>query len=124
MCLSDLAQVSLLAGETAEVPGLSLELTLDAPSRVLVWLDGLARFEQAVPGESSIALAVDDLPLTGERSDDSEWFNLNGQRMVDLAAGAHALTVQASSVDNDGAMSLDASGPYQTCINYLVLGAQ
>ena len=44
--------------------------------------------------------------------------------MVDLAAGAHALIMQASSVDNDGAMSLEASGPYTTCINYLVLGAQ
>ena len=123
-CLSDLAQVSLLAGETVEVAGLSLGLTLDSPSRVLVWIDGLARFEGASPGESSVALMVDDLPLTGERSDDGEWFNLNGQRMVDLAAGAHTLALQASSVDNDGAMSLDGSGPYQTCINYLVLGAQ
>jgi hypothetical protein len=123
-CLSDLAQVSLLAGETVEVPGLSLGLTLDSPSRVLVWIDGLARFEQASPGESSVALTVDDLPLTGERSGDGEWFNLNGQRMIDLAAGAHTLALQASSVDNDGIMSLDASGPYATCINYLVLGAQ
>jgi len=123
-CLSGPAQVSLSAGETVEVPGLDLGLTLDAPSRVLVWLDGLARFEQASAGESSVALAVDDLPLTGERSDEGEWFNLNGQRMVGLAAGAHVLTLQASSADNDGTMSLDASGPYQTCINYLVLGAQ
>ena len=123
-CLSDLAQVSLLAGETLEVPGLDLGLTLDAPSRVLVWIDGLARFEQASAGQSRIALTVDGTPLTGERSDDGEWFNLNGQRMVDLAAGAHTLALQASSVDNDGTMSLDASGPYTTCINYLVLGAQ
>ena len=123
-CLSDLAQVSLSAGETVDVPGLNLGLTLDAPSRVLVWLDGLARFEQASAGQSSITLAVDDLLLTGERSDHGEWFNLNGQRMVDLAVGAHTLTLQASSVDNDGTMSLDASGPYTTCISYLVLGAQ
>jgi hypothetical protein len=123
-CLSNLAQISLLAGQTVEAPGLNLALTLDAPSRVLVWIDGLARFEQASPGESSVALAVDDTPLTGERSDDGGWFNLNGQRMVELAAGAHTLVLQASSVDNDGTMSLDASGPYQTCINYLVLGAQ
>ena len=123
-CLADLAQVSLSAGETAEVAGLSLELTLDAPSRVLIWVDGLARFEAASAGESGVALAVDDLPLTGERSDDGEWFNLNGQRIVELDAGAHALALQVSSVDNDGIMSLEASGPYQTCISYLVLGAQ
>jgi hypothetical protein len=123
-CLSDLAQVSLAAGETVEVPGLNLALTLDAPSRVMVWIDGLARFEQASPGESSVALTMDDLPLTGERSDDGEWFNLNGQRVVDLAVGAHTLALQAASVENDGTMSLDASGPYTTCINYLVLGAQ
>ena len=123
-CLPDLVQVGLLAGETVQVPGLSLDLVLDAPSRVLVWLDGLARFEQASAGESSVSLTVDGIPLTGERSDGGEWFNLNGQRMVDLDAGAHTLALQASSLDNDGTMSLDASGPYQTCINYLVLGAQ
>jgi hypothetical protein len=124
VCLSDLVQISLSAGGTVEVPGLSLGLTLDAPSRVLVWFDGLARFEQASPGESSVALTMNDLPVTGERGADGEWFNLNGQRMVDLAAGAHTLALQASSVDNGGTMSLDASGPYTTCINYLVLGAQ
>ena len=123
-CLSSLAQVSLSAGETVEVSGLNLGLTLDAPSRVLVWIDGLAQFEQASAGESSVALAVDSAPLTGERSNDGEWFNLNGQRIVDLAAGAHTLSLQVSSADNDGTMSLDASGPYATCINYLVLGAQ
>jgi hypothetical protein len=123
-CLPDLVQVSLSAGQTVEVPGLNLEFTLDAPSRVLVWLDGLARFEAASAGESGVALTVDDIPLTAERSDDDAWFNLNGQRMIDLDAGVHALALQASSVDNDGTMSLDASGPYLTCINYLVLGAQ
>jgi hypothetical protein len=123
-CLAELALVSLSAGETVDVPGLSLGLTLDAPARVLVWIDGLARFEQASDGESSVVLAVDGTPLTGERSDDGEWFNLNGQRMVDLAAGAHTLTLRASSAGNAGTMSLDGSGPYQTCVNYLVLGAQ
>jgi hypothetical protein len=123
-CLADLVQVSLSAGETAQVPGLTLEFVLDAPSRVLLWVDGLARFEAASAGESGVALAVDDLPLTGERSADGEWFNLNGQRIVDLDAGAHALVLQVSSVDSDGVMSLDASGPYQTCISYLVLGVQ
>ena len=123
-CLSDLAQVSLSAGETTEVPGLSLEFALDAPSRVLIWVDGLARFEGASAGQSGVALAVDDLPLTGERSDDGEWVNLNGQRIVALDDGAHALALQVSAVDSDGVMSLDASGPYQTCISYLVLGVQ
>ena len=123
-CLADLVQVSLTAGETVEVPGLNLGFALDAPSRVLVWLDGLARFEGAVAGESGVALTVNGIPVTGERSDDGGWFNLNGQRMVDLDAGAHALALQVSSVDNDGTMSLDASGPHRTCINYLVLGAQ
>ena len=124
VCLAELAQVSLSAGETVEVPGLSLEFTLDAPGRVLVWVDGLARFEAAAAGESGVALAVDDTPLTGERSDGDGWFNLNGQRMVDLDDGAHALALQVSSVDTDGTMSLDASGPYQTCVSYLVLGGQ
>ena len=123
-CLSEQAQVSLSAGEAVEVPGLNLEFTLDAPSRVLVWFDGLARFEAASAGENGVALTVDGTPLTGERSNDGEWFNLNGQRVVDLDTGAHALALQASSADNDGSMSLEASGPYQTCINYLVLGAQ
>ena len=123
-CLADLAQVSLSAGETAQVPGLTLEFVLDAPSRVLLWVDGLARFEAVSAGESGVALTMDDLPLTGERSDDGAWFNLNGQRLVELDAGAHALALQVSSVDNDGIMSLDASGPYQTCISYLVVGVQ
>ena len=123
-CLSEQAQVSLSAGETTEVPGLSLEFALDAPGRVLVWFDGLARFEATSTGESGVALAVDGTPTTGERSDGDGWFNLNGQRMVGLDAGAHALALQVSSVDNDGTMFLTAFGPYQTCVNYLVLGAQ
>ena len=123
-CLSEQAQVSLSAGETTEVPGLSLEFALDAPGRVLVWFDGLARFEATSTGESGVALAVDGTPTTGERSDGDGWFNFNGQRMVGLDAGAHALALQVSSVDNDGTMFLTAFGPYQTCVNYLVLGAQ
>jgi hypothetical protein len=123
-CLAATAQIGLSAGETVEVPGLNLALTLDAPGRVLVWIDGLARFDQASAGESSVVLTVDGTPLTGERSDDAGWFNLNGQRMVDLAAGAHALALRASATDNDGTMFLEAAGAYQTCINYLVLGAQ
>jgi hypothetical protein len=91
---------------------------------VLVWFDGLARFEAASAGECGGALAVDGLPLTGERSDDDDCFNLNGQRIVDLDACAPALALQASVVDSDGTMPLDASGPYQTCISYLVLGAE
>jgi hypothetical protein len=123
-CLADTAHVSLSAGDTVEVPGLNLALTLDAPARVLVWIDGLARFDQASAGESSVVLTVDGTPLTAERSDDAGWFNLNGQRMIDLAAGGHALALALSSTDNDGTMFLEAAGAYQTCINYLVLGAQ
>ena len=123
-CLADTAQIGLSAGETVEVPGLNLALTLDAPGRVLVWIDGLARFDQASAGESNVVLTVDGTPFTAERSDAAGWFNLNGQRMLDLDAGAHALALHASSTDNDGTMFLEAAGAYQTCINYLVLGAQ
>ncbi len=108
------------------VPGLSLDFSLDNPSQVLVWIDGLAMFQQSSIGEADIILFVDDVERTASFAYDTieePWFNVKGQRLLNLGSGAHSITVKANSY-HQGTMTVHSVGSYQTCINYLILGEQ
>lgn len=122
-CAPSTVEVPLSAGQTADVPELSVSFSLEDPSRVLVWIDGLARFDQASVGDCAVGLALDGTPVTSEYCRDQHWFNLNGQRLATLDPGTHTLSVQVSSTDNPGKMFVHGASPFRTCISYLVLGS-
>lgn len=123
-CLSAMEVLNMPGGgPSLEVPGLSLTLTLSAPSQVLIWMDGLASFTQATRAEADIILKVDGVGRTASygKDTDDEWFNVKGQRIVDLDSGTHSITVAAFSI-NQGMMTVHGSHYFRTCVNYVVLG--
>jgi hypothetical protein len=127
VCLSGHAYVSLGGNyQKLDVPGLNLDFSLDRPSQVLVWIDGLAQFDDgAFVGESSIILNVDGAEETASwhLTDDNLFFNVKGQRLLNLGSGSHSITVRASS-QAAGTMLVHGIEAHRTCINYLVLGEQ
>lgn len=127
VCLSGHAQVSLPGGyQRLEVPGLGLTFSLDRASLVLVWIDGLAKFEDgASAGQADIALHVDGEEQTSSFhwTDDNLWFNVKGQRVLNLESGTHTMTVFANSL-RPGTMTIHGVGGFRTCVNYMVLGEQ
>jgi len=127
VCLSGHAQVDLPGGyQRADIPQLTLDFTLEKPSQVLVWMDGLAMFDDGPSvGESAIDVIVDGIDITTSWhwTDDNMWFNLKGQRILSLGNGSHSITVKANS-QAAGRMTVHGVGSPRTCVNYLVLGEQ
>ncbi len=126
VCLSGHVQVSLPGDyQSVDVPGLSLDFYLEKPSTVLVWIDGLARFNQPSGNrEVSVALLVDgsEASMTFDQND-NVWFNVEGQRILALDSGTHTLSVTGLSYQA-GTLIVHGVSGYQTCINYLTLGKQ
>ena len=126
VCLSSHATVDLPGDyEAVAVPGLTLDFSLDRPSQVMVWMDGLARFVQSSNGEAGIILRVDGSDETTSFGCDTDdiWFNVEGQRLINLDSGSHNIQIFANS-QRSGSMVVHGTGGYRTCINYLVLGEQ
>jgi hypothetical protein len=127
VCLSSHATVNLPGNwQLADVLGLSLSFSLGRPSQVLIWMDGLARFDDGSSiGEASINLIVDGVNQTGSWhwTDDNMWFGLKGQRLLGLNSGTHSIIARAGS-QYAGTMTVHGMGNNKTCINYLVLGEQ
>ncbi len=126
ICLSAHAQVSLPGNwQMVTVPGLNLDFTLNNPSQVLVWIDGLFSPQQQSNGEIDIHLLVDNVPQTGSfaSNTDEGWYNVKGQRLLNLDSGTHSITAKANSW-NPATVTVHGLGSYRTCINYLVLGEQ
>ena len=124
-CLSANTMLNLPGNwQVIPVPDLRLDFSLSVPSQVLVWFDGLASFEQVTRAEVDIALLVDGVGRTSSFAHDTDdyWFAVKGQRILNLGAGAHSITVSANTY-NPGKLTVHGVGAYQTCINYLVLGA-
>jgi hypothetical protein len=118
-CLSDRYTVSLAgAGEGKLVPGLTQNFSLTRPSKVLVWMDGLASFSQASNGWAHVYLFVDTVLQTMSASYDTDdtWFLVKGQRIIDLGAGAHSITVGVQS-GNSGTFSIEGSNSGKSCIS-------
>jgi hypothetical protein len=127
VCREGQVQLILAGGyQEMDVPGLNLDFSLAKPSQVLVWMDGLASFDDG----SSIGEAAIDLYVDGEAkvaawhlTDDNIWFNVKGQRLLNLDSGTHSMAVKANA-QHPGTMTVHGMYSHQTCINYLVLGEQ
>jgi len=126
VCLSSNVLMDMAGSwQSADVPGLSLNFSLEKPSRVLVWMDGLAGFGQSSGGEVDIILNVDGGGRTAAFGFDPAeyWLNVKGQRLLNLNSGSHTLTMSART-ENSGTLEVHGGSYYRTCLNYLVLGEQ
>lgn len=123
VCLSQWTNVSLPGGYvTVPVPGLTLNFTLDTPGQVLVWIDGLAKMQQASAGELGVLTYINGSGLAGSYSSMiDDWFNVSDMRLVNLASGSHTIEARITSL-NPGTAIIHGINPYKTCLNYLTLG--
>ncbi len=104
-----------------DIPELLLNINMPQSGRVLVWMDGLARYN-ATSGESGITLNLNETGLTSSLAPQQNWwFGVNGQRIIDMSSGDHTLKAKAYS-NTQGIMTIHGSGQHRICINYLVLG--
>ncbi len=122
-CLEQTAYLDMpVGGGLVEVPGLRLDFALDHPAQVLVWSDGLARFDQPSP-EHNIILCVDDNLTTSSFANGTDWYDVSGQRLLSLDSGSHSIVAKARA-HSAGTMTVHSVTHYKTCIYYLVLGEQ
>lgn len=127
VCLEKEIILEIPAGDEAQdIPGLSLDFTLDRPSAVLIWNDGLARFNQEKTGyRQNFLLRLDGKDQTSTYTNsDNQWYNIEGQRIVALDSGVHNLKAVAYAVKEGTLTVHDKNNGFETCINYLVLGEQ
>jgi len=122
-CLSDPANVNLTGGQGESVPGLTLDFTLARPSKVLVWMDGIASFSNASNSWAYVYLFIDGTLQTMSVTNNNWLFLAKGQRITSLAAGPHNLNM-AVHTGQSGIFTIGGSQNGGTCISYLVLGEQ
>lgn len=107
--------------QQATIPDLSLTINLENSSRVLVWMDGLARFEQPTPGEIGLGISLgSSASIYTISTQMNEWWNIGKTQIINLPPGQHILQLSASSW-NSGTLTLHGGGAYKTCINYLII---
>jgi len=123
VCLTSHVSMALPAGhQNVEIPGLSMTLDLDRPSDVLVWMDGLIKFDQAGAGDYEVLLFVDGEWETGSIGwDDDRWSNVKGQRVLNLSSGTHSMVLKGGA-SFAGTLTVHGGTAYYACLNYLVLG--
>lgn len=124
-CLANNKNISLTDDWTpVSIPELDLEFSLSSPSKVMIWMTGLAKFNRSTSGEGQVRMLLNgNSQIGGVTLEDNHWFSLNGQRMLELESGTHNITAEttASAIGN---MAIHSVGPWQTCVYYLVLGEQ
>jgi len=127
VCLSTHARMNLPGNyQNVDVPGLSLTLSLAKPSQVLIWMDGLAVFDDGASiGEASVQVSVDGEEKTASWhwTDDNMWFGVKGQRILNLGGGSHSISA-VGNAQYPGTLTVHGIGSLRTCINYLILGEQ
>ncbi|MFZ4657899.1 MAG: hypothetical protein ACOYNY_12870 [Caldilineaceae bacterium] len=127
-CLTQLVDVTHPGGNAlVPISGLQLDFTLTQASKVMVWIDGLARPIQGQDAELGVWLMLDNKAIAGSHATfDNIWFNIKSQRLVSLSAGQHTLNTTVY-MPHAGTLRVhpqnsDGNTPSQTCVNYLVLG--
>ncbi|MEM7533826.1 MAG: hypothetical protein AAF639_16700 [Chloroflexota bacterium] len=108
-----------------EISDLSLDLSLNQPSKVLVGIYGLARVTN--DGDTGISLWFDDNSRPSLVSyygrGDNHWYQVDAQKIFNLSAGDHSIRTYGYS-NASGTMTVHGYYHHQTCIYYLVLGEQ
>jgi hypothetical protein len=124
-CLPNDAQVALPGSyETVDIPGITLNFSVDQPSKVLFWMHGLAWFDQPSSRQVVVRLRVDDqLGANVYSKQDNIPFNLDSMRALDIESGSHTISVQAKSY-HAGTLHTNKYSSSYLCVNYLVLGSQ
>ena len=122
ICLNDRKNISMPGSyQSVVVPELSLPFSLEQPSQVLVWSAGLARYDGPNDKEAYFILTMDSsLVVSAFTKIDGAWFNTNGQRLINLAAGDHVLGAKVASREA-GTMILHEQSHFQICLYYIVL---
>ncbi|NHZ72815.1 MAG: hypothetical protein GWP17_07005 [Aquificales bacterium] len=125
VCLSDAVTIDLPGGYgTTPIPGLELNFSLDRPSKVLIWMNGLAMFDQDGTSASNVELLVDGANTISSHSYyEDRWDDVKGQRILPLNNGSHQILLQGNST-LPGTMTIHGTGAWKTCAYYLVLGEQ
>jgi hypothetical protein len=124
VCVSESSVEIALPGnwETVPIPGLVLNFSLERPSKVLVWMNGLSMFDDSGAGANYVELVVDGVSQIANHSHlDLQWDDVKGQRLFDFSAGPHELFMQGRA-KYAGTMTIHGDAQWKTCLYYLVLG--
>ncbi len=124
-CLSSKVDLNMPGNWQSQTILGPLNFTLDRPGKVLVWMDGLAKFGQSTASEVYITLVVDNGSVDGTSVFDPStvnMLNIKGQRLISLGAGNHSIDLRGVT-GNSGILEVwGGNTSNKTCINYLVLG--
>ena len=113
---------------TPIIPELRLDFNLSQPSKVLIWIQGNALMDDGANiDEVGVGFYVDNIRQTYaiHYTDDNFWWNINGQRILDLDAGAHFVDVHANS-GSAGTLKITgaSTSSMKTCIYFLVISSK
>lgn len=123
-CLTSETAFNTTARQSVNIPALNLSFVLDKSSKVLIWMDGMARSEQAAPIYEDIQyyLMLDGVAVGGSIDVDTNYWNeLKTMQLVSLSSGTHTIGVNVYSFKN-ASIWMSYQKPYQTCVNYIVIG--
>jgi len=128
VCLSEHTTIEVPGDyDHIPVPGLSLDFSLDQPSQVLIWMDGLALPSDGdAKGQAAVGWEIDGEALGAaayKYTDVHKWFNVKGQRLLNLESGSHTIDAWVNST-HPGTIEVHGGESFRTCLNYLVLGQQ
>lgn len=126
-CLTDQVKFDVPAKQMTVVPGLNLSFTLDKPSKVLIWMDGIGHSVQGPPENEDVGyyLIADGSSIGGSLDVDSNyWKDLKATRMVNMTSGTHHIGVSVISQKPASFWIWGApNSGFEACIFYLVLGS-
>lgn len=124
-CLTNNQTINLSSSDV-DVPGLTLQFTVDQASSVLVWMDGIANLSSGNSANVYLNLSSGGVSHTGAGAfmySTTYWQPVKGQQIFSLGNGTYTFTARAYTEGSSASLKLQGTDPrYRTCINYVVLG--
>ncbi|MBK7919769.1 MAG: hypothetical protein IPJ94_26630 [Chloroflexi bacterium] len=124
-CLTNNQTINLSSSDV-DIPGLTLQFTVDQASTVLVWMDGIANLSSGSAAAVYLNLSSGGVSHTGAGTfmySTTYWQPVKGQRIFSLGNGAYTFAARAYTEGSSASLMLQGTDPrYRTCINYVVLG--